>query len=301
MKSELCEKKNTIQDDSGFLMYLDEVTFGQIDLRWGHYSNPEEKVLSFRPDKSAIVSHFRIEDSTGPMNGKYQTISEKQFVVYHEPSQSYDLCIAPTKTKTRSFFEMIISDNFFNSMFTEESEFMTHFHNCSSSQTPSFEFTAQIAPAMYSVIHEMQNSTYRGYLKGVHLEAKAIELFLMQISQLDQKKSIRRSTLKPRDIECLHEIKDYMSVHYNESFSIVELAKRGGINQMKLKNGFRELFNTTVFNYLRDLRMEEAKMLLVQGHMNINEVSDKIGYKHPHHFTAAFKKKFGIVPKEIKK
>jgi AraC-like DNA-binding protein len=47
--------------------------------------------------------------------------------------------------------------------------------------------------------------------------------------------------------------------------------------------------------------MYEAHRLLLDEQMYVNEVADLVGYKHPHHFTAAFKRKFGIMPKELKK
>jgi len=299
-QSLLCERKNTIQDESGYVMKLDEITFNQVDLKWGSYINPNEKMLSFHPAKPAIVSHFRMLDSPGSFDKRYYNIPEKQFVVYREAAESYDLYVAPTKNKARSFFELAISDHFFSNLFTEESDFMMCFRNYSSVNTPSFDFTAQMTPAMYGVINDMHNSPYSGYLKGVYLEAKAIELFLMQVNQLDQKNLVKQSKLKSGDVECLYEVKNYITSHFNQPFSIIDLAKKAGINQTKLKIGFKELFNTTVFGYLNDVRMQEAKRLLLDKKMYVNEVADRIGYKHPQHFTAAFRKKFGIVPKDLK-
>jgi AraC-like DNA-binding protein len=46
--------------------------------------------------------------------------------------------------------------------------------------------------------------------------------------------------------------------------------------------------------------MERAKYLLMDSGKSISEVSDEIGYKNPQHFTVAFKKKFGLSPKNFK-
>jgi AraC-like DNA-binding protein len=130
----------------------------------------------------------------------------------------------------------------------------------------------------------------------VYLEAKAIELFLLQVKQLDQRDQAALSKLKPADIESLHAIREYITLHCDHPFSIIELARKAGINQTKLKSGFKELFNTTVFGYLGDIRMQEAKRLLLEEKLYVSEVAERIGYKHPHHFTAAFRKKFGMAP-----
>jgi AraC-like DNA-binding protein len=47
--------------------------------------------------------------------------------------------------------------------------------------------------------------------------------------------------------------------------------------------------------------MQEAKRLLLEEKMYVNEVAALVGYQHPHHFTAAFRKKFGLVPTDLKK
>ncbi|MEE9362234.1 MAG: helix-turn-helix domain-containing protein [Cellulophaga sp.] len=46
--------------------------------------------------------------------------------------------------------------------------------------------------------------------------------------------------------------------------------------------------------------MEEAKKMLLEQNLSINEISDRIGYKNPQHFSTAFKRKFGMIPSRIK-
>jgi AraC-like DNA-binding protein len=296
----LCEQKHAVKDETGYQMEMDKLSFNQIDLKWASYVNPQEKVLTFHPQQPAIVSHFLIQDANGTVTERGRKMNEKQFVVYRESTDPYDLYISPTQEKKRSFFELNISDDFFDQLFTEESRFLTRFRNNSFVETPAFDFTAQMVPAMYGIINDMKRSPYSGYLKGVYLEAKAIELFLLQVEQLDQQTTIKQSKLKPLDIEGLHAVKHHIDLYYDQPCSITGLAKIGGINQMKLKNGFKELFHTTVFGYLSDVRMQEARRLLLDEKLYVNEVADRIGYKHAHHFATAFRNKFGILPGSLK-
>ena len=295
-QSPVQEKQLHIQDPSGFRIKLEEISFNGLDLRWGSYVNHEPRVLSFIPDKKAIVSHFRIQDA-GAANT--HAIREKQFVVYRESPESHELYIPPTNHKTRSFFELIVTDDFFDHIFTEESRFMERFRQYHTFNTPSQEFTAQMLPVMHHIINDMQHAPYSGALKATYLETKATELFLMQVLQLDRHFPAA-ARLSAADMERLHDIKHYIDAHYEQPLSIMALARTAGINQMKLKNGFKALFNNTVFGYISGLRMQEAKRLLLEGKMHVNEVADRMGYKYPHHFTAAFRKKFGLLPKDLK-
>jgi AraC-like DNA-binding protein len=291
------EKTVRINDASGFQIELEELSFKEVDLRWGHYSNPAEKVMSFLPAKKMIVSHFRIQDDTITT----PVMPEKRFVVYRESPEPYEMIVAPTRVKDRSFFELMMSEHFYQHFFTEESPFMRSFQRDDTINSPSPAFTAQMMPAMQAIINDMRQSPYNGHLKAVYLEAKAIELFLLQVKQLDDQHLPKKTTLPARDVGSLHAIRQYMEQHYEQPLSITALARHAGINQMKLKNGFKELFNTTVFGYLSDLRMQEAKRLLQDEKMYVGEVADRIGYKHPHHFTAAFRKKFGVMPRDLRK
>jgi AraC-like DNA-binding protein len=74
-----------------------------------------------------------------------------------------------------------------------------------------------------------------------------------------------------------------------------------GLNDFKLKRGFRQVFDTTVFGYVRALRMEKARALLELGRLNVTQVASATGYSCFGHFSAAFKKRFGILPSDFKK
>lgn len=296
----LNEQKIAVKDPSGYRMDMNKISFKQIDLKWASYTNPVDKVLTFSPQKTTIVSHFRLQEPSTIRTKKGQQLGEKQFVVYRETAGEYDLPVSATKEQTRTFFELIMTAEFFDGLFTEESAFLTSFRNNCTVQTPAFDFIAGIEPAMFAIINDMRNAPYSGYLKGVYLEAKSIELFLLQIRQLDQQAGVTRTRLKPADIERLQAVKDHINKNFDQPGSIITLAKWAGINQMKLKDGFKELFGTTVFGYISEVRMEEARRLLLDEKLNVSEVADRIGYKHPQHFTAAFRRKFGITPKELK-
>ena len=77
-----------------------------------------------------------------------------------------------------------------------------------------------------------------------------------------------------------------------------ELAKLAGLNEFQLKVGFKEVYGNTVYGYLLDHKMDQARVLLDSGQFQVNEVAYKIGYSNPSHFIAAFRKKFGITPKK---
>ncbi|OKS86147.1 helix-turn-helix domain-containing protein [Mucilaginibacter polytrichastri] len=291
------EKKEVFFDDTGFNMSTTEFTFGDTGIRWGQYVSQYEQLLETSSNKECVISHFQLygSDITENKTGLF----EKQFVIYRESAQSHDIIISPTGDTPRVFFELIMDDAFFRNFITEDSSILQRFIDNKEVNKLLQEFTANINPQMYSVISEMNRNPYTGSLKKLYLEAKVTELFLMQIKQLDCRINFS-SNLNSKDIDSLQNIKSYLDVNFSKDLSILELSKEAGINQSKLKSGFKKLFKTTVFEYINDLRLQEAKRLLLEEKMCVNEVAYIVGYTYSHYFTALFKKKFGILPKSLR-
>ena len=82
--------------------------------------------------------------------------------------------------------------------------------------------------------------------------------------------------------------------------SLSELARIIGINEYKLKRGFKEIFGNTVFGYLSDARLEIAKMDLLENKKTVSEIALELGYSSLPHFSNAFKNKFGVSPAKLK-
>jgi AraC-like DNA-binding protein len=290
--SSLREQKLVNTDQSGYEIEMQKTSFHQIDLKWASYINPVGRTMTFRPERPMIISHFRLQEPAGG-----QPLGEKQFIVYREQAP-YDLQVTATGKHRRSFFELGISEDFFEQLFTPESPFMNTFREKQSEAVPTFTFKAPMVAAMERIIHEIKNAPYTGHLKGLYLEAKSVELFLQQVQQFDLPEKPLRLT--PADTARLHAVKSYIDQHYGEVCSISSLARMAGINQTKLKTGFKALFSHTVFGYVSDIRLQQAKQLLQDQKMPVNEVAELAGYKHPHHFSAAFKRKFGVLPRELR-
>ena len=155
--------------------------------------------------------------------------------------------------------------------------------------------------AMHDCIRSMINCTYTGGLKLLFLQSKCIELLVLQAEAFEQSVYKKNSSVlkSAHDKECIYNAKDYLIHHADAPPSLSELAKLSGINEFKLKKGFRELFHNSVFGYLNDYRLSRARELLSAG-STIKQVAEEAGYSSVQHFTTAFKKKYGLTPGRLK-
>ncbi len=164
-----------------------------------------------------------------------------------------------------------------------------------------FHFTVgEITPAMFLLLQQILKPPYQGMMKRMYLEGKVLELLALQLNQfLHNEKAIRAAVkLRPIDIEKVYHARDIIISQVENPPSLLKLAELVGLGYHKLRYCFREVFSTTVFGYLHDYRMEQAKIMLAGTQMQVAEVANAVGYSHLGYFAKAFKKKFGISPKE---
>ncbi|USG67019.1 AraC family transcriptional regulator [Brevibacillus ruminantium] len=159
------------------------------------------------------------------------------------------------------------------------------------------------SPQISFIVEQMIHCPYSGTLKKLYLEGKAFELLAYHLNGAMQgEEQVRAaSRLKADDIRSLHQAKEILSHMWKEPPSLLELARLVGLNDYKLKFGFKHLFGTTVFGYVRGLRMNEARKILEQGIGNVSEAALMVGYHNLSHFSTLFRKTYGYNPSEIGK
>ncbi|MGI0487250.1 helix-turn-helix transcriptional regulator [Pantanalinema rosaneae CENA516] len=156
----------------------------------------------------------------------------------------------------------------------------------------------QTTPGMVKVLQQIIDCPYQGLVQQLFLEGKALELLALQFAQWEEPQQAANPmiSLKPDDIECLHFASKILIQRANNPPSLLELARQVGLNDRKLKQGFLQVFGTTVFGYLQDYRLARSQQLLESGEMSVTEVAHTVGYASLPSFSKAFRKKFGHSP-----
>ncbi|MGF1540841.1 MAG: helix-turn-helix transcriptional regulator [Pleurocapsa sp.] len=160
----------------------------------------------------------------------------------------------------------------------------------------------KITPGMKTIIQQMIDHPYQGAIARMYLQGKVWELLAMQLSQLEGKNGqIEPVKLKPKEIKLIQDSRQILLQNIDNPPSIKILAQTVGMGDRKLQQGFKQLYGTTVFNYLQNYRLEQAQLMLREGNLSVATVANNIGYTHLGHFSAAFKRKFGITPRDCLK
>lgn len=155
--------------------------------------------------------------------------------------------------------------------------------------------TGEIQDAIYRILHCPVNiSSYPVYNDSL-AKALLFHLFWQVVQQQPA------SHYSHYEIEGIYAARDMIRKNLRYHYAIPEIAQKVGINEFKLKNGFREVFGNGVYEYLHMERMMEARQLLADRGRSIKEIAALSGYKSVNSFIKAFKKKYSLTPGEFRK
>jgi len=155
------------------------------------------------------------------------------------------------------------------------------------------------APALFRLLDEIVHAGGRGVSRQLHLEAKGLELLAALVDQLEESESATAPRLSRSDVERLERARRIVLARLQDPPTLPELARQAGLNEVKLKVGFRALFGSPVYAYLRDQRLELAHRLLRERAGNVSEVAQRVGYANPSKFATAFRKRFNVSPSSV--
>lgn len=84
----------------------------------------------------------------------------------------------------------------------------------------------------------------------------------------------------------------------NPELTVEMLADKVGMSRIHLNRKLRELTNQTARDYIRNVRLKQAAILLEQGNHPVNRIAELVGFKNVSNFTSAFHSLYGVSPKD---
>lgn len=152
--------------------------------------------------------------------------------------------------------------------------------------------------ALHDVAQALYGSLRSGAGRPAHplwLQAKGLEF----VAAFLDGQTGDAATIPVADRRRLLAARDRLLTDLADPPTIAQLARECGLNVLKLKRGFKQLFGLGVFGLFQRERMHAAERRLRQGDVGVGHVAAELGYTNASHFAAAFRKQFGVAPGEI--
>lgn len=129
-------------------------------------------------------------------------------------------------------------------------------------------------------------------LSSVSSEAVLLYTFLFWGNQL----YLHDESQKTNDV--VAKMKKYVEDHYFESdFSLEQLSRELSYNAKYLSHVFKKRMNIGIIEYLNEVRIKNARMMIAQGFTSISDIASQCGYSDAQYFSKLFKRKTGNSPK----
>lgn len=156
--------------------------------------------------------------------------------------------------------------------------------------TPAMEHYKEIATILDNCDRIRSEKPY-----GEELYLKA-QLYMLMF-MLATKCQISEPVIKNmKSLERMKEVIKYVELHYAEHISVDDVARVATCSSSHFMKSFKETFNCSFIEYLKDYRLTLAARMITQSEGNILEVATNVGFDNLSYFTRSFKSKYGVTP-----
>ncbi|MEM9834067.1 MAG: AraC family transcriptional regulator [Bacteroidota bacterium] len=283
---------------------IQEYYFEGVRIQHGECSFREAMSISSKTDQPILKMLFNLSGrSFGQVNG-FKTdlfINEYEHFLTYMPELGG--CLHYEAATVTENLEIILTPAYFARFNNQECRIISQFTQAIEKQEPlRMPYNGKIDPLMKNTIRQLLQNPFQGSVRRLFVESKVLELFAAQLESFKGMLSCyERNHSSSKDHEKLHYAKKLLEARFQNPPTIYELSRLVGLNEFKLKKGFKELFDNTIFGYLTEYRLGFARQYLLDTDKPIASISDMIGYSYQQHFSTAFKRKYGVTPSEIRK
>ncbi len=162
-------------------------------------------------------------------------------------------------------------------------------------------FQSLIKPASAALLNDIFSKKISSPVPELYTSCRVMQLldtFLEDIFKNGLEANIL--PVSSRDVQSILKVEEYLLQNYRSQFpSINILARMALMSSSKLKQVFKKAFGMSLFEFFQKNRMERAKEMLLSNMYSVSEVGKLLGYQNLSNFSAAFKKEFGYLPKDV--
>ena len=139
-------------------------------------------------------------------------------------------------------------------------------------------------------------------LQNLYVESRVLELVAEALGALHRHPSAHPppaapSALRPQEHRRMRELREFLATGQADQMSLDDIAHHVGTNANTLQRQFRASHGTTVFDYLRECRLQRARQVLERDGLTVGQAAMVAGYTSAANFATAYKRRFGLSPK----
>ncbi len=158
-------------------------------------------------------------------------------------------------------------------------------------------------PAFLSTVDESLIDALRRLMRAVSDPAERrflAPLVLREITfrllRTDAAAVLRDAACRLGDRGRIRDAMAFIDAHATRRLSVQEIARHIAMSPSHFAHRFREVTSVSPMQYVKHVRLDRARTLLVGDGLSAAEIAVRVGYESPSHFTRDFKRRFGFTP-----
>lgn len=138
-------------------------------------------------------------------------------------------------------------------------------------------------------------------LHNLFLEGRCVEIVAETVAALlSTERQQRNDALTHRELIRLDRAKEIIALDIAATLTVESIARAAGVSVSGLQRLFRVSEGRSVFEHVRKVRLDRAFAALQDGDANVSDASVIAGYSSPENFATAFRRRYGIRPRDVR-
>lgn len=166
----------------------------------------------------------------------------------------------------------------------------------------SYRYLGRIRPKMGEIEKLLIHHGKKGVVGRLMTESFILRILASQLQGHNEETNSPQldTNLRKKEIKKVLKLAQTLSRRLSESLNIDEMAQLTGLNPKKLQSGFRHLFGMSINEYHKNLRLDKALEMVVEGDQTISEIVYGVGLSSRSYFSKIFREKYGKSPSEYR-
>ena len=281
-------------------LLLQEIQSDQFAINFNVYRMQQDVSLQYTTHTDALHAHVLLKN-----NLRYYiegvgniALREGQFNILHSPTSVSTVYFEKGheyRTFNTYYSTEILVQLF--PFFPELQDFVSHKNG-----EPGllFDNAGWTTIQMVDIITSLLHCPYDETLRRFYFDNKVKELLFLLLIQKYTAAAVH-TRLTKHDRESIHEAKSIIEKNTAQHITSRKIAQQVGMNEFKLKNFFKQVFGVGMFEFMVQVRMQKARVLLLETDKPIKEIATLTGYTSIQNFQTAFRKYFNCTPASLRK
>lgn len=267
------------------------------DFKFFHLKDKISEELSFHYHEFNKIVIFLSGNVTYAIEGKYYKLRPWD-ILFVSSNEVHKPIIDPNE-----YYERIIiwvNSNFLESHSTDDSDLLSCFHTTLKEKINLFRLSPDNLNIIKDILFSLEKSIRDRDFGGKILQNSYFVQLIVYLNRLMLRTSNKKDEGDIQYDERIVSILTYVNDNLGGNLSVDSIAAKFYINRYYLMHNFKNETGYTLHNYILQKRLAKAASLIKNG-LQASIVSDQCGFQDYSSFVRAFKRSFGLAPKQYYK